>query len=241
MLNNPIHIRDLKPIFKKNREIEREQLVNFIKQKTGLESSTYLINKLLKDELIHRTGYGKYALNEKKNDYVPEINSRAKEIYQLIKHEKSLLSVCIWRTSIVNEFSLHQPGIFSIIVEVEKVGVEAVFDLLRDNFENVYVKPSKEVLDNYVSYQQDAIVIIPLISESPLLSVDEVSTISLEKLLVDLVSENKLYEAFQGSELTYIFQEAFSKYAFSKTKLLRYANRRGIKEQLEKRIASLLS
>ncbi|MEA5461625.1 DUF6577 family protein [Arcicella sp. LKC2W] len=241
MLNSLIHIRDLKPIFKKNREVEREQLVNFIKQKTGLESSTYLINKLLKDEIIHRTGYGKYALKEKKDDYMPELNAKEKEIYQLIKLKKSLLDVCIWRTSIVNEFSLHQPGIFSIIVEVEKVGVDAVFNLLRDNFENVYVKPSREVLDNYVSYQQDAIVVIPLISESPLINVDEVRTISLEKLLVDLVSENKLYEAFQGAELTYIFQEALSKYTFSKTKLLRYANRRGIKEQLEKKILSLLS
>ncbi len=63
----------------------------------------------------------------------------------------------------------------------------------------------------------------------------DVSYISLEKSLVGLVSENKLYKAFQGAELKYFFQDAFSK-----TKLLRFANRREIKGQLEKNSISVV-
>jgi hypothetical protein len=231
-----IQIEDLRPLFQKQKEVDRESIVKFIQGKSTIESSTYLLGKLIDSKVIQRTGYGKYALWEKEKLYVPQIEDFEKEIYQLIKKEKPLLETCVWRNSIINEFMLHQPGIFFIFVEVERIGVDAVFDLLRDNYPNVYKQPTAEVFDNYVTYQNNAIIVIPLITEAPLTKVDDIPTISLEKLLVDLVRETKLHEAVQGAELTYVFREAINKYTINKTKLLRYASRRGVKNLVEKRI-----
>jgi hypothetical protein len=236
MQTTHIYIEDIQPLFQKQKEVDRESIIKFIRKKSTIESSTYLLNKLIKSKIIQRTGYGKYALWEKEKRYVPYLDDFEKEIYQLVKKEKPLLETCVWRDSIINEFMLHQPGIFFIFVEVERMGVDAVFDLLRDNYPKVYKQPSAEVFDNYVTYQNNAIIVIPLISEAPLTQVDDVPTISLEKLLVDLVRETKLHEAVQGAELTYVFREAINKYTLNKTKLLRYASRRGVKNLVEERI-----
>ncbi len=236
MQTTHIHIEDIQPLFQEQKEVDRESIIKFIRKKSTIASSTYLLNKLIENKIIQRTGYGKYALWKRENHYVPQLGDFEKEIYQLVKLEKPLLETCVWRDSIINEFTLHQPGIFFIFVEVERIGVDAVFDLLRDNYPNVYKKPTAEVFDNYVTYQNNAIIVIPLISEAPLTKVDDVPTTSLEKLLVDLVRETKLHEAVQGAELTYVFREAINKYTINNTKLLRYASRRGVKNLVEKRI-----
>ena len=236
MQTTHIHIEDIQPLFQKQKEVDRESIIKFIRKKSTIASSTYLLNKLIENKIIQRTGYGKYTLWKRENHYVPQLNDFEKEIYQLVKLGKPLLETCVWRDSIINEFTLHQPGIFFIFVEVERIGVDAVFDLLRDNYPSVYKQPTAEVFDNYVTYQNNAIIVIPLISEAPLIKVDDVTTISLEKLLVDLVRETKLHEAVQGAELTYVFREAINKYTINNTKLLRYASRRGVKNLVEKRI-----
>ena len=236
MQTTHIHIEDIQPLFQKQKEVDRESIIKFIRKKSTIASSTYLLNKLIENKIIQRTGYGKYTLWKRENHYVPQLGDFEKEIYQLVKLGKPLLETCVWRDSIINEFTLHQPGIFFIFVEVERIGVDAVFDLLRDNYPNVYKQPTAEVFDNYVTYQNNAIIVIPLISEAPLIKVDDVTTISLEKLLVDLVRETKLHEAVQGAELTYVFREAINKYTINNTKLLRYASRRGVKNLVEKRI-----
>jgi hypothetical protein len=88
-------------------------------------------------------------------------------------------------------------------------------------------------LDRYIAYQNDAIIIIPLTSEAPTQVIDSVRTVTIEKLLVDLICEPKLYETFQGAELNHIFKEAFEKYPINKDKMFRYARRRKRKEKVE--------
>jgi hypothetical protein len=241
MLITKVRTDDLMPLFDKKQEVDRTSIVNFIKDKVSLGSATYLINSLINQNLIKRTGYGKYTLNEKRRHYQPEIREKEKEIYQLLTTKKPLLNHCIWRTSIVNEFTLHQAGIFSIFVETEKIGIETVFDLLRDHYDNVYIQPSDEVFDRYTSYQNDAIIVLPIVSEAPIIYIEGIRTISIEKLLVDLVRETKLLEAFQGAELSYIYREVFSKYLINQPKMLRYASRRGIKQEVEHRINQILT
>jgi hypothetical protein len=231
-----LHFEDLQPLFQKQKEVDRESIIKFIRKKSTIESSTYLLAKLIKNKIIQRTGYGKYALWEGEKLYVPNLDDFEKGIYQLVNREKPLLETCVWRDSIINEFTLHQPGIFFIFVEVERMGVDAVFDLLRDNYPKVYKQPSAEVFDNYVTYQNNAIIVIPLISEAPTQNIDGIRTTTIEKLLVDLIRETKLHEAVQGAELTYVFREAINKYTLNKTKLLRYASRRGVKNLVEERI-----
>ncbi len=213
-------------VFDKNQELERGVIEEYLKSITGNSNTGYILNSIIRKGIIERTGRGKYCIGVNRKLYRPNFENEIKDIFKLIYKEKPLLECCIWRTSIVNEFTLHQPGRFNVIVEIERDGLDAVFDLLRDNFSNVYLTPSNELLDRYIPYQNDAIIIIPLITEAPTQIVDGIRTVTIEKLMVDLICEPKLYETFQGAELSYILCEAFRKYQINMNKLLRYASRR---------------
>ena len=64
-------------------------------------------------------------------------------------------------------------------------------------------------------------------------TIDSVTTVTLEKIIVDVFSEKKLFEAYQGSELLHIVNNAFKKYALNATTLLNYATRRSQRENIE--------
>ena len=52
-------------------------------------------------------------------------------------------------------------------------------------------------------------------------------------MIVDIYSNKKLFEAFQGSELLHIINNAIKKYAINTTTLLNYANRRSKRDDIE--------
>ena len=83
-----LRIEDLQPLFQNQKEVDRESIIKFIRKKSTIESSTYLLAKLIKNKIIQRTGYGKYALWEGEKLYVPNLDDFEKGIYQLVKREK---------------------------------------------------------------------------------------------------------------------------------------------------------
>jgi hypothetical protein len=94
------------------------------------------------------------------------------------------------------------------------------------------LEPSEEILTRYILIKPNTIIVLPLISEAPIQEVQEVNTTTLEKMVVDLFSKPELFSAQQGSELTFIYDNIFSKYTINKNKLLRYADRRKKKDAL---------
>ena len=110
---------------------------------------------------------------------------------------------------------------------VEKEALEPVYEFLKDqNFRNVYIQPEEKEIERYIYENESAIILKTLISKSPTQRVDTVTTTTLEKLIVDLYCDKKLFTAFQGSELIHIVDNAQSRYSIDFTKLLSYAKRR---------------
>ncbi len=126
----------------------------------------------------------------------------------------------------------HQAGIFQTILEIENEASEAVFYYLREINQPVFIKPNKDILEKYLPADKKSVIIKPLVSESPLQECCNLKTLTIEKLLVDLFIDKDIFAAQQGSELITIFEDAFSKYTINLSKLLRYADRRGKKENL---------
>ncbi len=65
-----------------------------------------------------------------------------------------------------------------------------------------------------------------LISKAPTQTIRRTSTITIEKMIVDLYCEKKIFNAFQGSELINIVNNAYRRYSIDFTKLISYAKRR---------------
>lgn len=162
--------------------------------------------------------------------YLPEIYKKEKVIYNKLIAEFPFIDICIWNTKILNEFMQHQSGSFQIIVEVEKEVTQSVFYFLKELNYPVFIEPTEEILEKYLPTDKDAIIIKPLVSESPLQELNNVKTVTIEKLLVDIFSDTIIFTAQQGTELNTIFNTAFGKYTVNQSKILRYASRRRKKE-----------
>ncbi len=190
------------------------------------------IYSLVKFGVLARIGRGKFTLGEGKN-FIPALTRSLKILNKRLHDQFPYLQTCIWNTSLLNEFMLHQPGRFYTLVEVDKDGVESVFYFLKGNSKNVFLDPKPDILSRYASEVQNAIIVRTLVSEAPTQVIQGVNTTTIEKLLVDIFSDDTLFASQQGGELLEIFREALSKYAVNESRMLRYANRKRKKAKLE--------
>ena len=83
--------------------------------------------------------------------------------------------------------------------------------------------------------KSDFILVKPLISESPVFQNDGVSVPDLEKRLVDYDAD-KEYATLTDQDIQREFQRAFELYPVNTSRLLRYAGRKGKKEDIHNRL-----
>jgi hypothetical protein len=184
------------------------------------------IHKLSGSGIITRVGRGKYVPG-KPEGYKPEIGRKAKAISKILKENLPYLSYCIWESNCLVEFSQHVPRTSLILVDVEKDTSESVYNLVKDQFSGVY---HKSLPDNF-QVQTSAIIIRLLISEAPVQIIQKTPTVTLEKLLVDALTDIE-FDFVKGAEIQRIFENALNKYPLNLSKILRYADRKRKKEQV---------
>lgn len=189
------------------------------------------IYNLVQEGILNRVGRGKFSL-VKSDAYIPEISNKLTSAYKKIKSDFPFLTVCLWNTSVLNEFMLHQPGRYYQLIEVEKDAMEGIFYYLKDRNYSVFMEPSEQLIRRYMIDEKEPWIVKPLVSEAPIQLVNGFPTVTIEKLLVDIFCDPVIFNAQQGSEMNQIFKEAFEKYTISESKMLRYASRRRKKLEL---------
>lgn len=190
---------------------------------------------------MQRIGRGKFRLGEGRK-YIPEITSETKSIFKKLKAEFPYTNFCVWNTSVLNEFMQHQPGRYFLLVETDKETTNSVFYFLREKIKSVFIEPTNDILEKYVVNEKEVVVVKPLISEAPTQNINGVVSVTIEKMLVDIFCDEVIFSAQQGAEKRTIFEEAFTKYTINQSKMLRYADRRRKKEELNnyvKKISNL--
>lgn len=233
---------EIKITFSDFKIITTTDLFNFYKSfEPAVKKATvnWRIYELVQSGKIQRIGRGKYVVGEGQK-YIPEMSTKEIKISKLIKKEFPFIGYCIWTTSILNEFSQHLSAFQFIVVEVEKEALESVYFTLKDNFNSTFKKPAKEMVEEFISSQPNSVVVISFVSEAPVQNIKNIPTSSLEKLLVDLYCDKNLFYFLQGNELANIYNNAFKKYTVNQSKLLRYADRRRRKKQIEEFIKSII-
>ena len=223
-----VNIDDLTKHFKDKEVIEIADIVDFYRiEDEQLKSTTirWRIYSLVQKGVLQRVGRGKFRFGQSIH-YVPEISPKLKSIYNNIIKNFPFCRVCVWHTSVFNEFMQHQIGKFYYLIEVEKDAAEAVFYSLKEKNLSVFLNPNQEILDKYTPENKDIYIVKTLVSEAPTQQIGEISTVSIEKMLVDIFCDETLFATQQGAEMRTIFNEAFSKYTINQNKMLRYADRR---------------
>ena len=219
-----------------NKVFTRKELIAKLKREDQIGSPGSLseqLNRLLKSGQLVRIDRGVYKLtvNARKNFSVL-CTEEMRQINQQIKNHFPFVDYCLWSASTLMPYMHHIPNLNLLFVDVEREVAESVFNLLNaDNNKRIFLKPTLTDFERYVS-TNNAIIIRPLISESPLQLVEGINTPTIEKILVDIVGDVEFY-FLQGSEINYVFTTFFERHSINKNKLLRYATRRGRKEEVE--------
>jgi hypothetical protein len=236
MKQTGIHIQELKAKFGNKDYFQVEDLFAFYQSfEPTIAKSTvnWRIYTLVKTDIIKRIGRGKYKWGNG-NAFKPLIMQKALKINSFMKTNFPYLNSVIWHISEINSLSQHLINKDTYYVEIERDAIDAVFERLREQYKYVVRRKTNE--DVY--FGESIIVVRSLVTGSPTQSVDNVLTITIEKLLVDLFAD-KEFEFLQGYELTQIFNNAFSKYTINIDKLLRYASRKAKREQISEFIKTI--
>ncbi|MBX2932028.1 MAG: hypothetical protein KF781_08795 [Chitinophagaceae bacterium] len=133
----------------------------------------------------------------------------------------------------------HQPNRFFVLVETDKETTNSVFYFLREIKKSVFIEPTKDILEKYVLKENEVFIVKPLISEAPTQNINGVETATIEKMLVDIFCDDVIFSAQQGAEMRTIFIETFRKYTINQSKMLRYADRRRKKEELNQFVKTI--
>ena len=237
-MNERLKAIDLQQQFSGTEKIPRQSLKEFYQQfNPQLKETTFrwMLYELKTTGLIKAVDRGVFALSAGPAlpAYIPTLSKNMKTLYKKIAGKTPFADSCLWETSCLNEFLLHQPGKTLTVVEVEIEAAEAVFHTLKESYRNVFLFPSRQDFEYYIYSSSGSIVIKKLVSQSPLLSLDGIRTPKLEKLLVDLVADSDFFYPYQGNERTTLFRNAFMQYQVSLKTLYRYAQRRKCRQELE--------
>lgn len=226
---NDIIIARLRNRFGKRQSFSRQELYAFYTEfKPNLKETTFrwIIYNLKERQIITSISKELFTLSFKPV-FKPEPDKSEKKIFNAIEKQFTALKFCVWSTRIVSEFMLHVPVKHIVILQVEKEALDPVYDFLKaQKSGDIFIQPKEKEIERYIYESDKAVVLLPLVSKSPLQKVNKVQTTTLEKLIVDLYSDKKLFAAFQGSELAHIVNTAYNRYAIDFTTLFHYANRR---------------
>lgn len=199
------------------------------------------LRRMVSEGYLLKPSFGLYSVpTESKTHFIPCFSKEMEEIESFIKCSYPFLDLCIWNLMDIKSLSHYVSKADIIYVEVDRDAMEGVFSRLSDFIKErrVFLTPSENDYPLYVN-SQPSIVVKPLISQAPLLkSVQGSSRTSIEKILVDVVSDSD-FIPWQGYESLRLYETAFDRYNINTSKLTRYASRRGKSEEVKQTIEDI--
>ena len=190
------------------------------------------INGMIKCGKLARIGYDQYRrANGTEREYAPIYTKSTQTLIKRIARKFPDIAFTVFETELLNEF-LKQPFHDSIVyIQVKKAQAETVFRYLQERYNyHLLFRPSRKDFEVY--RRSGCIVITNLISESPL-KYGNPHDIRIEKLLVDVYCDKIISGLLDSERLVELYYKADDLYTIDKPGLLRYANRRGKKEDIE--------
>ncbi len=219
--------------FKDRGHFSRGELLEFFRYyEPELKEGTFgwRIYDLKNRNIIKSLKRGLYVISYKPK-YSPDISPNLQRIAKQFTERFKEIKHCIWETSWLNEFAQHQISRPTLFIEIERGFEESFFYELKDRMHReVFLNPDEKTINFYIAESEQPIIIKRLLTRAPLLKrttkKNKYFIPTLEKILVDLYSEEVQFHYLQGSELIHIYENAITKYVVNFTKLFSYAKRR---------------
>lgn len=196
---------------------------------------SFLVNfqKLINSGLVRRIGRNAYCVADKsKKTYSHSYSNLACQVAECIVVNHPYMDFVIFETVQLNEFINHQIGRNTLFVFVENDVIDFAFETIKNSFSGV-VMLSPGIKEFHQYRNDNSIVLVRLVSESPK-NAEIPWHESVEKLLVDIMSEPLIKETFSKSEYEAVYEGIFERYTVDESKMFRYARRRNAAAKLWK-------
>ena len=208
-----------------------DDLWNWIstKAKYSRNTVTCLLYRLVETGNIIRVEKGRYAKAANKTVFKIEPTNEEIALVKKIKDKYPFAPLCIYNGAALSPLQHHLSANNITYIETDRSAVESIFNYLREDDDKVWLAPDSDFVYKYIDLAKGGLIVKPLVTESPVQTVNGVTTPSLEKLLVDITKDPD-FTYLQGTEAKRMFENADSMYVINKSRLNRYARRRGIKQ-----------
>ena len=203
------------------------------------QTISWYLTKLIESGQLRRIGHGKYSKADKQQFAIVPTDDQ-QQLNEMLKQHWPFAHFCIYDGSVISPLQHLLAANNITYIETEREATSAVFNHLKDEGLTAYLRPTRDLIYNYIDLSQPAIFVKPLITESPVQECNGVLVPTLEKLLVDLQKDADFFY-LQEAEGFNIFRNAMSLYTINESRLLRYASRRGIRKEIETIIKSINS
>ncbi len=220
MQNNPFCINNL--------------LQSFPHEEVSERSIICTISRLVESGKLTRIARGVYSIpSEHKNDFNVVLGEMETRVSGLLKEKLPFATFCIYNGQTLAPLQHHLSFNNITYVETERYVMESVFNILHENGITVYLNPKENFVSLYIDLKQPAVIVKPMVSESPVKQKDGITIPTLEKLLVDIRKDSD-FGYLQGMEAEYMLENAQIIYSINNSRLRRYARRRHLDIPLDK-------
>lgn len=186
----------------------------------------------LESGVIGRVGRNAYCIKGELRDYKYDYSEVSIHIAKTLLENFYDLDFRIFELYQMNRFVKHQIAHNVIFIFTEKELCASVFEKLKEEYAGkILINPTVE---DFFNYRQDNMIVVRnLLTESPK-GKQEFWKTDLEKLLVDIFSENLLKAMLSESEYPAILETAFQSYIVDESLMFRYARRRKCADKIKK-------
>ncbi len=200
------------------------ELLANINPEAATNTHSWRINQLKTSGQIHQIGRGLYSFISKP-DFTPTITLKTKRLYNRVKALVPGLEIVVWETPMLAEINGQTIDKHFIFLHTQRNKIDFLHSEMLNFSKPSFSNPNTEIIEKYLLPLNEAVIILPLSTQTPLIELNDFKTKTIEGLLVSACLEESILRPI-GFVINQLFASAFSKYNVNVSKLLRYAGRR---------------
>lgn len=217
--------------------ITDSEIVSFAKQCYPNFNSSFkniLIAMLMEDKIIYSYDLNIYKTYKNRKEFIPYQNKAVEK--QLLNYlGDKQLEISYFSSSFYNSLSSLQSMKTYLFIGVESYAVNYLLDRIeKDNKKAIISSDFIKLRKLFSGIEFDFDFVIKTINvDTPLFKKKSVAFCypRLETLLVDIIADKFLFDLY-SSEIENIYKNALKKYAIKINRLLRYADKKGVKAKI---------
>lgn len=196
------------------------------------------LSNLCKKGKLRRVGRGIYTI-QTANTFLVKTNAKVRSLYRSLLRQYPFADFCVYSANVITPLLHDMMPNNTIYVETNRDTIMSVFEMLLPKYKGrLFLAPTKEIATTYIEFSRENIIVKPLVTEAPLTLDGKVPVPTLEKLLVDTRVDAD-YSYLQGYENLEMLRTAISHYNVNRNRLLRYADRRNMKNSILKDLETI--